>query len=87
MSNKAKVTVVMIPDGDEWVVYAPALGISSVGDSRDHALAMIKDAVEGMLEVGHQETFDLLDAAYSKDAALGTVEIDVPAIDKVRLTG
>ncbi len=78
MSSKAKVTVVLIPDEGVWVAYAPALGITSEGDSRDEALVMIKDAIEGMLEVGHQETIDLLSVAHSPDATLEEVDVDVP---------
>ena len=87
MSTAAKVTVVVIPSDDEWVVYAPALGISSVGDSQKHALAMIKDAIEGVLEVGSEETMDLLPVAHSPEATLHEVDVDVPVADKVRITG
>ena len=87
MSNKAKVNVVLIPSEDTWVAYVPALGIATDADSPDEAFSMAKEAVELKLEAGDQEALDLLEVAYSPDALLGTVEVDIPAANKVRLSG
>ena len=86
MSDKAKVNVVLIPSEGTWVAYVPALGIATDAASPDEAFSMAKEAVELMLEAGDQEALDLLEVAYSPDAILGSIEVDVPIGNKVRLS-
>lgn len=75
---KAKVSVLLLPDDGAWVAYAPVLGVASEGDTKDDALRMVKDAIQGCLQADDGEMGDLLEVAYSGEAALAEVEVDVP---------
>jgi len=57
-------TVVLSPDPNMggYSVSVPAMpGAVSQGDSRDEALANIRESMEGWLEVAHERGFDALD--------------------------
>ncbi|GAB2846215.1 hypothetical protein GCM10022221_51890 [Actinocorallia aurea] len=44
--SKLHLTAQIWQEGDAYVVHCPELDVTSQGDSFDHALAMIKEAVE-----------------------------------------
>ncbi len=80
MSKKYKVSVVLMRgESGEYVVSSPTLDIATQGSTRDEALRQIKEAIEGVLEVGDEDTLHALPHAYSKDVQLGTVEVEVPS--------
>ncbi len=85
---KRKVTVVLIPAKEGgFVAYAPALGVTSQGETQEEAFAMAKDAIEGILAERHPDDLGALDVAYSPEAVLGSVEINVPTDSRVGITG
>jgi predicted RNase H-like HicB family nuclease len=46
----ATLTAAIWREEDQYVSHCPELGVASCGDSPDHALAMLKEAVELYLE-------------------------------------
>jgi predicted RNase H-like HicB family nuclease len=79
MSKTFKVSVVLVRgESGEYVVSSPVLGIATQGSTREEALRQIKEAIEGVLEVGDEDTLHALPNAYSKDVQLGTIEVEVP---------
>ena len=51
-----KLTAVIEPGDDGWyIANCPELGIVSQGETREHAEAMIKEAVELWLECAHED--------------------------------
>jgi predicted RNase H-like HicB family nuclease len=47
---KQKVHVVVFKEGDDWVANCLEYDVASQGDSEEHALAMIREAVELHIE-------------------------------------
>ena len=82
--SKHKVNVTLIPDNGVWVAHIPAFGLATQGDSPEHALSMAKEVVELHLENPQDSELELLDAAYSTDASLEAVEVDVSAAEEAR---
>ena len=80
--SKHKVNVTPIPDNGVWVAYIPVFGLATQGDSPEHALSMAKEIVELHLEDPQDGELELLDVAYSPDARLEAVEVDVPAAEE-----
>jgi predicted RNase H-like HicB family nuclease len=79
MSKKYKVSVILMRgERGEYVVSSPVLGIATQASTREEALHQIKEAIEGVLEVGDEDTLHALPHAYSKDVQVGTIEVDVP---------
>lgn len=52
-----KIKAVVWQEGDVWCGSVPALpGCHTWGESYEHLLEMLKDAIEGWLEVANQES-------------------------------
>ena len=50
--RKSKITAELIPSEEGWyVVYCPKLDITTEGETVDEAVAMLKDAVSGYMEI------------------------------------
>ena len=61
MARTFQVVVEFDPDEGIWVTYVPALNmLSTYGETREEALAMTEEAIQGYLEVAEQEGIAVL---------------------------
>jgi predicted RNase H-like HicB family nuclease len=51
-------TAVLRREGDGYVSLCPELDVASQGDTVEHALAMLREAVEGVLESAPREEIE-----------------------------
>ncbi len=78
---KQQVHVVVYKDAqsDQWIVECIEYGVASQGDSVDHALEMIREAVELHLEDRDEESLDFYQPIEG-DPQVHTVTVDVPSL-------
>jgi predicted RNase H-like HicB family nuclease len=77
-------TAVMYQDNDGthgYVVRCPELGITTQGDTIEHAREMIKEAVEGWLEVASPEQIETALSEGGHVVAMMPLEIEVATTD------
>lgn len=76
MARSFQVIVEFDPDEAVWVTYVPALNmLSTYGETREEALRMTEEAIQGYLEVAEQEGISVLGAARTVEL----VQLDVVA--------
>ncbi len=76
----ATLTAVLWREDDAYVSHCPELGVASCGDSPDHALAMLKEAVDLYLENAAQLGIaaDILPALESSSRFTAPLEVTLP---------
>jgi len=67
-------------ESDGWVAMCLEYDIATQGDSEDHALAMIQEAVEFHLEDITREELDLIDNAVGSEPVMHSFRVRAPAI-------
>lgn len=86
-------TVILSPEEGLWAVFCPAMDIASQGDSKEHALRMIREAmglwsewaVEHHVEP-HAETLDFITAYIGQVLADRAEEGLPPAIELLQIS-
>ncbi|HXK32820.1 MAG TPA: type II toxin-antitoxin system HicB family antitoxin [Dehalococcoidia bacterium] len=66
--------------GDQWVAQCIEYDVVTQGDSREHAVAMIKEAVELYLEDVSEKELELFYQPVEGDVTLHEVAIDAPTL-------
>ena len=67
-------------EGDDWVAYCVEYDIASQGDSPEHALEMIQEAVEFHLEDITKEQLENIDNAVGSEPVIKTFSVRAPAL-------
>ena len=65
---------------DQWVAFCVEYDIASQGDSPEHALEMIQEAVEGHFEVASEETIEQIDNEVGSEPVIKKFSIRAPAL-------
>ena len=75
-SRRFKVVLEWDAEDSVWVTYVPALNhLSTFGDTREEALAMTREAIEGYLAVAAEENIPVPDS----DIDIEVTEVEVVA--------
>jgi predicted RNase H-like HicB family nuclease len=86
MTQLPPLTAVMYQDNDGapgYVVRCPELGITTQGDTIEHAHAMLKEAVELWLESASPEQIETALSEGGRVVAMMPLEISVPLPEQV----
>ena len=67
---------------DQWVAICVEYDIASQGDSREHALAMIREAVELHLDGISKEQLEQIDNEVGSEPVVQTFSVRAPSILK-----
>lgn len=65
---------------DQWVAACLELEVSTQGDSEEHALEMLQEAVELQLEEVSESYLDMLFQPIEGDPKLRTISVSAPAL-------
>jgi predicted RNase H-like HicB family nuclease len=64
----------------DWVAFCVEYDISSQGDSPEHALEMLAEAVEGHFEVASPEAIESIDNEVGSEPVIKKFSIHAPAL-------
>jgi len=65
---------------DQWVAFCVEYDIASQGNSPEHALEMIQEAVEGHFEVASEEAIGQIDNEVGSEPVIKKFSIRAPAL-------
>jgi predicted RNase H-like HicB family nuclease len=65
---------------DQWVAFCVEYDIASQGDSPEHALEMIQEAVEGHLEFASRESLEQIDNEVGSEPVIKKFSVRAPAL-------
>lgn len=65
---------------DQWVAFCVEYDIASQGDSPEHALEMIQEAVEGHFELASRESLEQIDNEVGSEPVLKKFSVRAPAL-------
>jgi predicted RNase H-like HicB family nuclease len=65
---------------DQWVAFCVEYDIASQGDSPEHALEMIQEAVEGHLELASRDSLEQIDNEVGSEPVIKKFSVRAPAL-------
>ncbi len=75
-----KVHIVLWQEGDQWVAWCLEYDVASQGDSEEHALAMIREAVELHIEDMTREELERVSIPVDSFPLVRELDIRAPAV-------
>ena len=75
-----KVHVVLWREGEQWVVWCLEYDVASQGDSEEHALAMIQEAVELHIEDMTREDLERVSIPVDSTPIVREINIRAPTV-------